>query len=528
LEGAAPSPHLRRAVGLRLLASGLLVALAFPPFHLGPIIFIALIPFFDAVRLVEATPRSQHRALSWLLYLGAMLHFALLLYWILFLPPEEVTVPGLIILAFALMVAYLGIFVFLAQAAARRAHRLGVPLWLALPIAWVAAEYLRSQTQLGFPWVLVGYGLIETPTILQFLSISGIFGASLLVCLVNGLLHAALLARGRRRLAFAGLALALPAAALGHGFWAIAALEPAETSDVVVVQGNIRRDVKFKAEYRLRNVDQMIMLSEQGIFAGTTPPALVVWPETATPCYLRLDPGCLLVLQRFVDRVGVPLLTGIPDVKDGPDGSRRHTNAAALIAPERGIVARYEKVNLVPFGEAIPYQDRIPFLESIDFGEADFHRGPGFTPIATDGDTLGVMICFESIFPAIGRAYARAGARFLVNITNDEWFGESAGPYQHAAMAVARSIETRRGLARSANTGVSFVVDRVGRVHEPTALFTPAVVRAPVELGEGTTGYMRIGDLVPQLCLAASLLAWMLAHRRPRRSPGGLTRALPG
>lgn len=424
-------------MAFRFLASGVLSALAYPPFHLGPVILIALVPFFDAVRLAEEAPAGR-RAASGLVYLGGMLHFALLLYWILFLPPGEITVPGLIVPAFALMVAYLALFPFAAQAAARRGARLGVPWWVALPVAWVGGEYLRSQTQLGFPWVLAGYGLIATPRLLQFLSLTGIFGGSLFVCLVNGCVWAALRARGRRRLAFAAAALALVGAAVAHGTYALAHLGPARTLTVALVQGNIGHEIKFDPRHRSANLDRLMAMSEEVVAASDRRPDLVIWPETAATCYLKLDMGCRFLLTSFVDRLGVPLLTGAPDVDRRPGGGRRYSNAAFVIAPGQGPTGEYAKVNLVPFGEAFPYQDRFPFLEEIDFGEADFDRGPGFTPLALPGgDTVGVMICFESIFPHIGRAYARAGAGFFANVTNDEWFGASGGPYQHAAMAAA-------------------------------------------------------------------------------------------
>ncbi len=520
VAGIAPGrrldPRLRRALALRFLASGVLAALAFPPFHLGPVILVAFVPFFDAVRLAEGAA-GERRAASGLIYGGGVLHFALLLYWILFLPPEEVTVRGLIIPAFGLMVAYLGLFPFAAQAAARRGARLGVPWWLALPVAWVGCEYLRSLSELGFPWVLAGYGLIATPRILQFLSWTGIFGGSFFVLLVNGLVLAALRGRGRRRVAAAGAAALLVGLALAHGSWVLAHLGPARTIEVALIQGNITREIKFKPEYRLANLERLMAASQEAVAASPGGVDLVIWPETAAACYLKLDPGCRHRLATFVDRLGAPLLTGAPDVDPRPDGSRRYSNAAFLIAPGRGPVGEYAKVNLVPFGEAFPYQERWRLLQKIDFGEADFDRGPGFTPIAVPGDdTVGVMICFESIFPQIGRAYAQAGAGFFANITNDEWFGTSGGPYQHAAMAAARSIECRRGLARAANTGVSFVVDRAGRVSHSTPLFTAARVIAPVEIGEGSTGYMLVGDLVPQLCLAATLLMAVAGHRRPR------------
>jgi apolipoprotein N-acyltransferase len=511
---------------VRLLASGILLALAFPPFrHLGPVALVALVPFLDAVRLAEASPGGR-RAASGMLYLGGVFLWALLVYWVIFVPPEEITVPWVIYLALGLMAGYLGLFVFAAQAAARRGHRLGVPLWLGFGVAWVGTEYLRSQSQLGFPWTLVGYALIEHPVLLQFLSLTGIFGASLFVVLVNGLVHGALVARpAGRRACFAAGAAVLVAAAYGHGRWAMAELEPARTLDVLLVQGNIGHAIKFKPEYRLPNVERMVELSEQAVAGGGAPrPDLVIWPETAAPCYARFDPGCRGRLVGLVERTGVPLLTGAPDRQPAPGGGERHWNAAFLFVPGRGLAGRYDKVNLVPFGEAVPYQDDIELFQRVNFGEADFNRGPGFQPLAIDGARLGVMICFESIFPAIGRAYASAGADFLVNITNDEWFGPSGGPYQHAMMAVARSIECRRGLARAANTGITFVVDRAGRVHGATTLYTEAVLRAPVELGSGETVYMRIGDAIPALCLAATVAMGVAGHRRPPRpavpSPG--------
>jgi apolipoprotein N-acyltransferase len=481
---------------------------------LGPVILIALVPLFDAVRRAEAAPVGERRRASGLCYLGAVLQFAVVLYWILFLPPEEVTVPGLVILGFAILCGYLGLFIFGAMAAARRGARMGIPLWLGLPVAWIAGEYLRSVTQLAFPWALAGYGLIETPVVLQFLSSTGIFGGSLLVLLVNGLVHAAFIQRGWQRLAPAGLAVALVGGAWAHGRWVIARLPAAPAVEVLIVQGNIGRAIKFKPEYRRRNVERMIELSEQGLARGASLPALIIWPETAAPCYLKLDSECRGLLTEFVDRAGVPLLTGAPDVESFPDGSQRHTNAALLIAPGKGLVAQYDKVNLVPFGEAIPYQDRWPQLAAINFGEADFHRGRGFVPITSGDQAFGVMICFESVFHRVGRAYAQEGATFFVNITNDEWFGRSGGPYQHAAMAAARSIENRRGLARAANTGVSFVVDRAGRVSHATPLFTEAVVRAPVELGTEKTLAIKVGDLLPWICLAVTGVMAVLGHRR--------------
>jgi apolipoprotein N-acyltransferase len=363
-------------------------------------------------------------------------------------------------------------------------------------------------------------------------------------------LFAAWRGRGRRRALYAGSAVALVAVMWGEGALVMRGAGKAPQLELALIQGNIGHEIKFKREFRLPNMRRMIVLSKAAIAGmaaahgdaaaqgdSTSAPAvatgaaldtlvagtpgdrldLIVWAETAAPCYFRHETLCRDLVHDFVDDSGIPLFTGFPDLEFIEGDETLKWNAAGLFLPGEGLVGRYDKVNLVPFGEAIPYQERFTRLKSIDFGEADFSRGRGFYPLHFAPGDFGVMICFESIFPEAGRQAARRGARFFINITNDEWFGRSAGPYQHAAMAVVRSIECRRGLARCANTGVSFFVDRYGRTTPMTPLYVPRIVYGRVELGDGTTPYMRIGDLVPRLCLAAALVIGLAGWRRPAR-----------
>jgi apolipoprotein N-acyltransferase len=526
------------AVLVRLAAFGVLGLLAYPPLSLAPLIFIAFVPYIDAVRLVEeAASRGEFGRLPGvLIYVGGSFFFWLSLHWLVFLPAEEVTIPGLMIPATIVAGLYLGAYAFVAQWLARRANRIGVPLGLAVPVAWVATEYLRTVSQFGCPWALLGYGLTATPVFMQTASMIGVFGVSLIVALVNGLVYSA--GRGRHRLASGLAALAVVAALWVHGQWVIDREPPDGQLEVALIQPNIGRDRKFVPEFRVANIERMLLLSELALIDASprdgavlppdlkigdpaVAPELIIWPETATPCRLRHDRGCQALLQHFVDRTGVPLFTGFPAIERPRDWSSRHWNSSALLMPGQGISGQYHKVNLVPFGEAIPYQETLTWLKKIDFGEADFTRGPGFEPIQFPAGGFGVMICYESIFPEAGRVAARRGATFFVNITNDEWFGRSAGPYQHAAMAAVRSIECRRGLARCANTGVTFVVDRYGRVSFPTPLYEERVVSARVDQGTQTTLYMRAGDIVPQACLGLAILGGVLGHRRRPRNSGG-------
>ncbi|MFH0778685.1 MAG: apolipoprotein N-acyltransferase, partial [Candidatus Eisenbacteria bacterium] len=155
-----------------------------------------------------------------------------------------------------------------------------------------------------------------------------------------------------------------------------------------------------------------------------------------------------------------------------------------------------DKIHLVPFGERIPYDDVFPILRSVDFGEADFERGKEFTVFDVGGKKFGVLVCFESIFPELVRSFTREGADFMVNITNDEWFGRSAAPYQHAYMAVFRAVENRVSVARCANTGVSMLIDPWGRVTLEGGLFTREALVGTIGIVPGGTFFTRHGFLL--------------------------------
>jgi apolipoprotein N-acyltransferase len=162
----------------------------------------------------------------------------------------------------------------------------------------------------------------------------------------------------------------------------------------------------------------------------------------------------------------------------------------------------------------IPFEDRFDFLKRVNFGEGDFSPGREFTVMRVDGAPFGVAVCFESIFPELTREFARRGARFIVNITNDEWFGPSLGPHQHAQMAVMRTVECRVGMARCANTGISMIIDPYGRPIERTGLFERASLTGEIPLGTGRTPYVAMGDIFASVMLLVSLLVGITAGRR--------------
>jgi len=181
------------------------------------------------------------------------------------------------------------------------------------------------------------------------------------------------------------------------------------------------------------------------------------------------------------------------------------------VLPGLGIVRKYDKIHLVPFGERIPYDDVFPFLGKVDFGQANFGTGKERTVFHLNDDKFSVLVCFESIFPELVRSFKVEGANFFVNITNDEWFGRSAAPYQHAYMAVFRAVENRASIARCANTGISMLIDPWGRVTLKSGLFTREAPVGRIKLVSGETFFTRHGFLLlwpfVGVALAESLLA---------------------
>jgi apolipoprotein N-acyltransferase len=288
---------------------------------------------------------------------------------------------------------------------------------------------------------------------------------------------------------------------------------------VGLVQPNMSSSIKWDPRFRVHNLQVLLELTER---LGRERPDLIIWPETATPFYLRQEPAYLELLLRIVNRINIPVLIGFPDALP-KRGGHAYYNSAGLIVPEWGLVEKYNKVHLVPFGEWFPYEDVFTFLQKVEFGQGDFKRGDTYTvfKLGTEpgsavrpevqGATFSVLVCFESIFPGLIRSFKKADAQFLVNITNDEWFGRTAAPYQHAYMAVFRAVETRSSIARCANTGVSMLIDPWGRITLQSGLFTREALVGTIRLVPSKTFFTKHGFLLLWPLVVAALLEVVLA-----------------
>jgi apolipoprotein N-acyltransferase len=278
---------------------------------------------------------------------------------------------------------------------------------------------------------------------------------------------------------------------------------------VAVIQPSIEQTIKWDPAY---NAEVMAIHERLTRAAAARQPALIVWPETAAAIFLRADPELLSRLVRLSGSLETPLLVGSVDREDGPRGQL--LNSAFLLTGQ-GITGKYDKIQLVPFGEYVPLGWLIGFVRSWAEFISEFATGKTATIFPLPGAPFGTIICYEVIFPELFRTFVAGGALFMTNITNDAWFGETSGPWQHLGTLPLRAVENRVAIARAANTGVSAFVEPSGRVRGTLPLFERGFMHHRVTLRTRTTLYTRFGDWLAYGCLAltAGVLGFALFRR---------------
>lgn len=505
-----------RTLVLSAIVSGVLLSLAYPPAELGPISCIALVPVLVALYRRD----YSHKVFFKTGYLLGNAFFLAHLWWIVkLLPSSSITMPWLMLPALIVLVLYLSFYPSLAFGLLSWvARRNGFAVVLVAPAMWVFWEMFRSGSELGFPWGVIGYSLARHPLFLQPARIVGLFGLGFLVVLSNVLWSRVFVGRGVRARALYGVAAILLAlGVIGDGYRTIhtfLAEDPGPKVRIAIAQPDV--DLRYKWDPAF--TDSTFRLIERFCRdAAETDADILIFPETAAPVYLRYRPNYITRMMSLANELDMAIYIGFLDGRyEGPDDSLFVFNSSGLIDKE-GVLVQYDKKHLLPFGEAIPFAWRFPSFARLDFGQANFHPGPDGPPIASRVGSLGPMICFESIFPDIAREHAARGAQILVNITNDGWFGTTPGPYQHNDMAILRSVENHRYMVRSSNTGISMVVDPVGRIVSSLGLYREGIIAAEVAPLSGKTFYTRFGDRPVLIALLALIgIGAVIARRVPR------------
>lgn len=482
------------------LVSGILLTLSFPKTDQGWLAWISLTPLLLAIR--QADGRNGFIIGFW----AGLVHALGLMYWTVHTMnlygglPLVQCVPVLTLLA-AYLALYTGAFCLAATTLCDRPWK----LLAVAPAAWVILEMIRARLFTGFPWELLGYSQYKFLWIIQVADLAGVYGVSALVVVVNIALAMAVfywletpwqagmvskrLLSGTAALAGFGLI-----AVCGYGIGRLhnvdQAVAAADKSDIAVVQGNIDQAHKWDPSFQMITSVKYKQLSQEIAARGAE---LIIWPETATPFYFLQDPLLSRLILDGIRETGAAYLIGSPSYDKG-QASIRYYNSAYLVTPQGEAAGRYDKVHLVPFGEYVPLKRWLPFIKKMVAQVGDFSTGRRGSTLKWKQHELGVLICYEAIFPGLARAMVANGASLLVNITNDAWFGYTSAAYQHFSMAVFRSVENRRAMARAANTGISGFIDPAGRIVSKTGLFREAAVLAPVPLIDIKTVYTRWGD----------------------------------
>jgi apolipoprotein N-acyltransferase len=425
--------------------------------------------------------------------------------------------------------------------------RARIPLWVNLPPIWVATELCRNYLFTGYPWANLGYTQVRHLPVAQLAALGGVYAIAGLVVLVNAVIAAWIpgaripgegpAPRPWRATAVAG---ALLAGTLAWGTWHLAQVRDRMASapwvKVGLVQANVSQEVKNRAR---QNADLIIgrmwPLTREADAQGAV---FVAWPEASWPWAVPPTLASLLAVAPDLEPLRqAHLLLGAATLRWLPSPGGRVAqveNSAFLLSPGLRVIDRYVKHHLVPFGEYVPLREWLPFLRSVVPNMAPVAAGGRLEVMAFESGgrriTFAPMICFDAIFPEIARAFALQDADFLVNPTNDAWYGYSSGPYQFLAIVQMRAVETGRAVVRPAYSGVSAIVYPTGELG-PGALEVgpvdrslapdpdepPRLLVGQLPILQGRTPYTRFGDSFAWLCVAASVV--MLAPALLRRTP---------
>lgn len=497
VNNSFPLSRFKISIDLIVLAvSGAVLGFAFSPF---PFRFLAWVSLVWLFAVIEKYKPKQVLGLG--LWFGFFASLSIFWWLFLLLVPLAGWVKGLMYVGVIILCVYLGLFTALFAWATRR-----LGLWVA-PFIWAIVEFMRTKTQLAFPWGLLGYSQTPYVPFIQFASLTGVYGVSAWVVLINLLVY---LTIKNYKKYLPGLVAAF---AIPFLFGILTIKKNRDWFRVSIIQPNVGPNDKVE-RFRDSLFTDLVGLARTalqyrpvGEEATGGRPDLLVFPETATLANIVRNQSYQRILTSLVDGSQTALITGTPLYEYTPAFS--YFNGAVLFLPDQGIVGEYKKMKLVPFSEKIPYSDNLKFLKKVDFAGAggDFCFGRNFTVFSLPEGHCSVLICYEAIFPDLTREFTRRGAQFLVGISNDGWFGRTPAPYQHCEMAVMRTVENGVPLVRSANIGISLIADPYGRVLKKSGLFTKEIITGMVPRPKQFTFYRKFGDVFIVLSTVIVLLA---------------------
>jgi len=387
-----------------------------------------------------------------------------------------------------------------------------LPLFMA-PFFWVAIEFFRDRVT-GVPWQPLGGSQVDNIPFSAISQLTGVYGLSFAVMLVNCAFAAALLLVGRRRI---NLLISAAAAAIALQMGVFAGPPPFPTNrEAVLVQPNVPVPDRGQvtATFFNQTLDELGQLAmSKEISKNPADPGLIIWPESPAPFYVG-EPRFQQQLATVARQTDSFVVVGSTAETAGPGaGQVSLFNSALVVDPSGGTLGRYDKIHLVPFGEYVPMQRWLFFASKLTREVGDFARGTERRAFDLNGLRAGVFICYESIFPNEIRQFTANGGQVLINISDDAWYGETAAPFQHLEMARMRAIENHRWILLATNNGVTSAIDPVGRIVKKAERNVRTAMVASFAAQTEVTFYSRYGDIFAWACVVISLLVVFVRFR---------------
>jgi apolipoprotein N-acyltransferase len=499
------------------LFSGVLLILSFPNFDLEFLAWIALVPLLYAIE-----GKGLYRSFQ-LGFLTGIISFLGILYWIVVAVHTYGNVSlflstSILLLLVIYLSLYIGAFTYLNRLIQMRS---GLQAILFVPLLWVALEYLRSFLLTGFPWANLSYSQYLNLPFIQMADITGAYGLSFVIALVNATLYLVVHQWSKKAFPFKEVIITaiILLGFLIYGYFKMGIIDRQMTRNpplrIGLVQGNIDQFTKWDKSFQ---VETLKIYEKLSFRVAEAKPDLIIWPETATPFFFQDAKEYQPLVLDIPKKTNAFLLFGTPSYRI-QKGEVDHYNSAYLVSPSGELIGKYDKIHLVPFGEYVPMQNLLFFIGSLGEGIGDFKSGKEIFNFSLPQGKFGVLICFEIIFPDLCRRFVKRGANFLVTITNDAWFGKTSAPYQHFSIATFRAVENRVFVARAANTGITGFIDPRGRILKQGGIFTEEAINGTIRLSSQKTFYTLYGDIFAWVCSALSILLLAYALLQKPQKP---------
>ncbi len=520
------TPERRKEIRKELLLgllSGVMIGLSYPPIPLPYLVFVAFVPYFFVIQKREGLADINRFT-----YFTMFIYNIITLYWVGgWLPNSD---PFLMIAGTTLF--FFNPIVFLIPSTLYYLTKKYVNKNLALflfPLFWITFEFAYSLTDFNFPWLTLGNSLSYFTNYIQIADIIGVYGLSVLILFANVFVYKfkkdLLPGRGINKIALA-IFVAIIIIPIIYGNYKTISFSSQDGSvKVGLIQPNIDPNEKWKGGSLNEKIDSYFELSQKAIDEGAE---IVIWPENALPAYLLLSTYRKEVnrMHEFADTNNIAILTGMPDRnnyydRDMAPADAKHTrddkamytsyNSILLFNPNSREVQKYGKMKLVPFGEKVPLVNSLPFLgEWIKWnvGMSGWNTGRDTTVFKVKTEAreiqVGGIVCIESIYPIFTSIFVEKGAELIAVVTNDSWYGDTSGPYQHKEISVIRAVENRRSVVRAANGGISCLIDPLGRTIAETSMYTRDYLVVDVPLNSKLTYYTQNPWLIP---VSASIIS---------------------